>query len=88
MADGRGAMDVLSALGPVGILAGRFGGDVLTAEGIPLPPRGPRGAGGTLEGVSLGAYCESVARGMEGEAFARNAACGTVGGTRDLNDGP
>jgi hypothetical protein len=51
---GRGAIGVLSALGPVGMLAGRFFGDVLI-EASPLPLRGPDGGGGTvLDDTSLG----------------------------------
>lgn len=50
---GRDAIGVLSAFGPVGILAGKLFGDVLE-EASPLPLRGPNGGGGTvLAGKSL-----------------------------------
>ena len=41
-----------------------------------------------LGDASLGVYCESVAREKDGDAFARNAACGAVGGARSLGAGP
>jgi hypothetical protein len=45
---GRGAIGVRSAFGPVGILAGKVFGDVLTEEVLPLPLRGPKAEGAAL----------------------------------------
>lgn len=61
---------------------------MLTVEGFPLLLRGPRGAGSRLVDVSFDACWESVARAIDGEAFARNAVGGTIDGARGLYDGP
>jgi len=85
---GRAAMDVLSALGPVGMLAGKLFGDVLM-EASPLPLRGPKGGGGAvLEDVSLGAYEGSGVLENDGDTLALMAACGAVGGGRGRGAGP
>lgn len=49
--------------------------------------RGPEGGVGPGE-ASLGPYCGNVAREKEGEALARKAACGAIGGARGLKAGP
>jgi hypothetical protein len=54
IAGGLVAMVVLSALGPVGMLAGKLLGEVIMDEETPLPLRGPKGGGATLGEVSLG----------------------------------
>ena len=54
MAAGLEAIGVLSAFGPVGILAGRLVGDVLSVEAAPTLLRGPRGAGIPVGEASLG----------------------------------
>lgn len=81
-------MDALSALGPVGILAGKLFGDVFI-EASPLLLRGPRGGGGAiLECVSLGAYEDRGGLENEGDTLAPIAACGTLGGGRGRGAGP
>ena len=85
---GRAAIGVLSALGPVGILAGKLFGDVLL-EASPLPLRGPSGGGSiALEDVSLEAYKGSGALENDGDTLALRAACGAIGGGRGLGAGP
>jgi hypothetical protein len=73
---GRGlaTIGVLSAFGPVGILAGKLFGDVLTAEAPPLPPRGPNGGAAALGDASRGLYCGRVALETDGDTFSRSAA--------------
>ena len=85
---GRVAIGVLSAFGPVGILAGKLLGDVLIKEALPLPLRDPSAVGSPLGDVSLGAYCGSWALEKDGDALARSAACGATGGARGLGAGP
>lgn len=81
-------MDVLSALGPVGMLAGRLFGDVFI-EASPLLLRGPKGGGGAvLRGASLEAYDGRGALENEGETLALRAACGAVGGGRGRGADP
>ena len=88
---GRAAIGVLSAFGPVGMLAGKLFGDVLF-EASPLPLRGPSGGGGgggsALEDVSLEEYKGSGALENDGDTLALRAACGAVGGCRGLVAGP
>lgn len=85
---GRAAMDVLSALGPVGILAGKLFGDVLI-EVSPLLLRGPKAGGGAvLEDVSLGAYEGRGVLENDGDTLVLMAACGAVGGGRGRGAGP
>ena len=81
-------MGVLSALGPVGMLAGKLFGDVLM-DASPLPLRGPDGGGGIAPGgTSLGEYgCSGVLE-NDGETVALRAACGPVGGGRARGAGP
>jgi hypothetical protein len=73
---GRGlaAIGVLSAFGPVGMLAGKLFGDVLTAKAPPLPPRGPNGGEAALGDASRGLYCGRVALETDVDTFARSAA--------------
>jgi hypothetical protein len=82
---GLGAIGVRSAFGPVGILAGKLFGEVLT-EAPPL--RGPRAALVALGDASRGACGGNGALANCGDAFARNAACGPIGGGRGLGAGP
>lgn len=51
MGGGRWAMGALSALGPVGMLAGKLFGEVLIEAGPPLPTREPM-LGGSAPGVA------------------------------------
>lgn len=85
---GRDAIGVLSAFGPVGILAGKLLGDVLIKVAFPLLLRGPSVVGNALGDASIGAYCESWALGTDGDALARSAACGATGGGRGFGAGP
>lgn len=78
-------MGVRSAFGPVGILAGKLFGEVLT--GAP-PFRGPRAAPMALGDASCGACGGNGALANCGDALARNAACGAIGGGRGLGAGP
>lgn len=88
MGGGRGAIGALSALGPVGILAGKLFGEVFIEAEPPLPTRDPMVGGSALADASLCAYWGSCALEKDGDALARNAACGAVGGTRGLGAGP
>ncbi len=89
MIGGRDAMGALSALGPVGMLAGKLFGDVLTAEGNPpLATRGTKLGGTVLGDASLWLYCGSCALENDGDALARSTACGALGGIRGLGAGP
>ena len=89
MRGGREDMGALSAFGPVGMLAGRLFGEVLTEEGKPpLLTRGPKLGGTALGEASRWVYCGSCALAKEGDALARSAAWGPLGGTRGLGDGP
>lgn len=84
---GRGAMGVRSAFGPVGILAGKLLGEVLTAETPAL--RGPRTAAEfALGDASRGAYGGNGALENCGDVLLRNAACGAIGAGRGFGAGP
>lgn len=81
-------MDVRSALGPVGILAGKVLGDVLTEEVLPLPLRGPKAEGAAPGETSRAACGGNGGRENCGDAFARNPACGAMGGGRGFGAWP
>jgi len=85
---GRGAIGVLSALGPVGMFAGRLFGEVLIEASL-LLLRGPNGGGGTAPAeASLGAWKGRGVLENDGETLALKAACGAEGGRRGRGAGP
>lgn len=85
---GRDAIGVLSALGPVGMFAGKLFGEVLI-EASPLVLRGPNGGGGIVPTeASLEAWNGSGVLENEGDTLALKAACGAEGGGRDRGAGP
>jgi hypothetical protein len=80
-----GAIGVRSAFGPVGMLAGKLLGEVPT-EAPAL--RGPKPALMALGDASRGACGGNGVLANCGDALARNAACGAIGGGRGLGAGP
>lgn len=62
-----------SALGPVGIFAGKLCGDVLIVEPTPPPLRGPNPEGFALGDASRGVYCGRVALENDGDTLTRAA---------------